>query len=111
MAINPKITLLDLYSDPNSFQYQSKNLKYDKDIRGGGYSGQPFIKRVAPKNNDNLDTLPTEALSLDYPIRGGSYEELAAREDFMVQVDTPMAQVDTPMAQVDTPMWQYTPCM
>ena len=82
MAINPKITLLDLYSDPNSFQFQSKNLKYDKDIRGGGYSGQPFIKRVAPKNNDNLDTLTTEALSLDYPIRGGSYEELAAREDF-----------------------------
>ena len=82
MAINPKITLLDLYSDPNSFQFQSKNLKYDKDIRGGGYSGQPFIKRVAPKNNDNLDTLTSEALSLDYPIRGGSYEELAAREDF-----------------------------
>ena len=82
MAINPKITLLDLYSDPNSFQFQSKNLKYDKDIRGGGYSGQPFIKRVAPKNNNNLDTLTSEALSLDYPIRGGSYEELAAREDF-----------------------------
>ena len=38
MAINPKITLLDLYSDPNSFQFQSKNLKYDKDIRGGVYS-------------------------------------------------------------------------
>ena len=55
MAINPKITLLDLYSDPNSFQFQSKNLKYDKDIRGGGYSGQPFIKRVAPNNEDNLN--------------------------------------------------------
>ena len=82
MAINPKITLLDLYSDPNSFQFQSKNLKYDKDIRGGGYSGQPFIKRVAPNNEDNLNTLTSEALSLDYPIRGGSYEELAAREDF-----------------------------
>ena len=82
MAINPKITLLDLYSDPNSFQFQSKNLKYDKDIRGGGYSGQPFIKRVAPNNEDNLNTLTYEALSLDYPIRGGSYEELAAREDF-----------------------------
>ena len=82
MAINPKITLLDLYSDPNSFQFQSKNLKYDKDIRGGGYSGQPFIKRVAPNNEDNLNALTSEALSLDYPIRGGSYEELAAREDF-----------------------------
>ena len=82
MAINLKTTLLDLYSDPNSFQFQSKNLKYDKDIRGGGYSGQPFIKRVAPEDSNNLNALTTEALSLDYPIRGGSYEELAAREDF-----------------------------
>jgi len=82
MAINLKTTLLDLYSDPNSFQFQSKNLKYDKDIRGGGYSGQPLIKRVAPEDSDNLNALTSEALSLDYPIRGGSYEELAAREDF-----------------------------
>ena len=58
------------------------NLKYDKDIRGGGYSGQPFIKRSAPETTAQLNSLSTEALSLDYPIRGGSYEELAAREDF-----------------------------
>ena len=57
-------------------------LKYDKDIRGGGYSGQPYIKRSAPATIDQLNSLTTEALSLDYPIRGGSYEELAAREDF-----------------------------
>jgi len=58
------------------------DLRYDKDIRGGGYSGQPFIKRSAPETRDQLNSLSTEALSLDYPIRGGSYEELAAREDF-----------------------------
>ena len=80
MAINP--TIRDLYNDPDSFKYNSKNNKYDKDIRGGGYSGQPFIKRNAPKTRDQLNSLSTEALSLDYPIRGGSYEELAAREDF-----------------------------
>jgi hypothetical protein len=82
MAISPSGSLLDIYNNPQSFQFQSKNLKYDKDIRGGGYSGQPFIKRVAPDDIDNLNSLTTIALSLDYPIRGGSYEELAAREDF-----------------------------
>ena len=82
MAISPSGSLIDIYNNPQSFQFQSKNLKYDKDIRGGGYSGQPFIKRVAPDDIDNLNSLTTEALSLDYPIRGGSYEELAAREDF-----------------------------
>jgi len=84
MAINP--TIRDLYNDQDSFKYNSNNQKYDKDIRGGGYSGQPFIKRP-PQGYYNLTTsqlnsLSTEALSLDYPIRGGSYEELAAREDF-----------------------------
>jgi len=59
-----------------------QSLKYSKDIRGGGFSGQPFIKRTAPATTDQLNSLSTEALSLDYPIRGGSYEELAAREDF-----------------------------
>ena len=80
MAINP--TIRDLYNDPDSFVLNSKNQKYDKDIRFGGYSGQPFIKRTAPATRDQLNNLSTEALSLDYPIRGGSYEELAAREDF-----------------------------
>ena len=82
MAISPSGSLIDIYNNPQSFEFQSKNLKYDKDIRGGGYSGQPFIKRIAPDDIDNLNTLTSEALSLDYPIRGGSYEELAAREDF-----------------------------
>ena len=76
------MALKDLYNDPASFKYNSKNNKYDKDIRGGGYSGQPYIKRSAPATIDQLNSLTTEALSLDYPIRGGSYEELAAREDF-----------------------------
>jgi len=82
MAISPSGSLLDIYNNPQSFEFQSKNLKYDKDIRGGGYSGQPFIKRIVPDDIDNLNAITTEALSLDYPIRGGSYEEIAAREDF-----------------------------
>ena len=61
---------------------QFDKLKYSKDIRGGAYSGQPYIKREAPLTIDALNSLTTEALSLDYPIRGGSYEEIAAREDF-----------------------------
>jgi len=80
MAINP--TIKDLFNDPDSFKFNSKDQKYSKDIRGGGYSGQPFIKRSIPETTNQLNSLSTEALSLDYPIRGGSYEELAAREDF-----------------------------
>jgi hypothetical protein len=76
------MALKDLYNDPTSFKYNSKNNKYDKDIRGGGYSGQPFQKATVPTTLDQLNSLTTEALSLDYPIRGGSYEELAARKDF-----------------------------
>ena len=76
------MALKDLYNDPASFKYNSKNNKYDKDIRGGGYSGQPWQKVKAPETIDQLNSLTTEALSLDYPIRGGSYEELAARSDF-----------------------------
>ena len=76
------MSIRQLYNNPDSFKYNSKDQKYSKDIRGGGYSGQPFIKRSAPDTLDQLNSLSTEALSLDYPIRGGSYEELAAREDF-----------------------------
>jgi len=76
------ITIKDLYNDPDSFKYNSKSNKYTKDIRGGGSSGQPFIKAPVPDTIDQLNNLTTEALSLDYPIRGGSYEELAARTDF-----------------------------
>ena len=76
------MALKDLYNDPASFKYNSKNNKYDKDIRGGGYSGQPWQKATVPQTLDQLNSLTTEALSLDYPIRGGSYSELAARADF-----------------------------
>ena len=55
---------------------------FEKDIAGGGYSGLPFIKPVVPKTLGQYFSLTTEALSLDYPIRGGSYEELASRQDF-----------------------------
>ena len=60
--------------------------QYSKDISGGGYSGQPFIKRPIPGIDNNpvgqYYDLTTQALSLDFPIRGGSYEEIASREDF-----------------------------
>ena len=67
--------LRDLTSDFTS-------LRYSKDIRGGGFTGQPFVKRSAPETINQLNSLTTKALSLDFPIRGGEYEELAAREDF-----------------------------
>lgn len=76
------MAIKDLYNDPDSFKFNSKGNKYTKDIRGGGSSGQPFIKAPVPDTIDQLNTISTEALSLDYPIRGGSYEELAARTDF-----------------------------
>ena len=43
------MALKDLYYDPASFKYNSKNNKYDKDIRGGGYSGQPWQKATVPQ--------------------------------------------------------------
>ena len=55
---------------------------FEKDIAGGGYTGLPFIKQTVPKTLGQYFSLTTEALSLDYPIRGGSYEEIAARRDF-----------------------------
>ena len=59
---------------------------YSKDISGGGFSGQPFVKRPIPSLDNNpigqYYSLATQALSLDFPIRGGSYEEIASREDF-----------------------------
>jgi hypothetical protein len=77
------MSLRDLYNDPASFKYNSKDNKYDKDIRGGGYSGQPWHKtELSHKPLTNLIPSTTEALSLDYPIRGGSFSELAARDDF-----------------------------
>ena len=63
----------------------TKNI-YSKDISGGGFSGQPFIKRPIPSLDDEpigqYYSLSTQALSLDFPVRGGSYEEIASREDF-----------------------------
>ena len=76
------MAIKDLYNDPDSFKYNSKGLRYTGDIRGGGSSGQPWIKAPVPDSIDQLNSSTTEALSLDYPIRGGSYEELAARTDF-----------------------------
>jgi hypothetical protein len=55
---------------------------FEKDIAGGGYTGLPFIKPVVPKTLGQYFSQTSEALSLDFPIRGGSYEELAARQDF-----------------------------
>ena len=82
MAITLREKLEEFNPSTGTIGTQYDKLKYSKDIRGGGYSGQPFIKRDIPPTLDALNSLTTEALSLDYPIRGGSYEELAAREDF-----------------------------
>jgi hypothetical protein len=82
MAITLREKLDQFNPSTGTIGTQYDKLKYSKDIRGGGYSGQPFIKRDIPPTLDALNSLTTEALSLDYPIRGGSYEELAAREDF-----------------------------
>jgi hypothetical protein len=82
MAITLREKLEQFNPSTGTIGTQYDKLKYSKDIRGGGYSGQPFIKRDIPPTIDALNSLTTEALSLDYPIRGGSYEELAAREDF-----------------------------
>jgi len=82
MAITLRERLDQFNPSTGTIGTQYDKLKYSKDIRGGGYSGQPFIKRDIPPTLDALNSLTTEALSLDYPIRGGSYEELAAREDF-----------------------------
>ena len=68
------------------FGTQYTKNKYSKDISGGGFSGQPFIKRPIPSLDDErigqYYDLTTQALSLDFPVRGGSYEEIASREDF-----------------------------
>ena len=74
------------YKDFYQGDFVSRKLKYDKDISGGGFSGQPFIKRAIPSGpgrpiGEYYD-LSTQALSLDFPVRGGSYEEIASREDF-----------------------------
>ena len=76
------MSVRQLYNNPDNFKFNSIDQKYSKDIRGGGFTGQPFVKRSAPETINQLNSLTTEALSLDFPIRGGSYEELAAREDF-----------------------------
>ena len=86
------ITLKQQFENRNNWKnfYQGDFVtykqKYDKDISGGGYSGQPFIKRPIPSGPGTgfgqYYDLTTQALSLDFPIRGGSYEEIASREDF-----------------------------
>ena len=85
------ITLKQRYQkefNPKSgvFGTQFTKNTYSKDISGGGFSGQPFIKRPIPSLDDEpigqYYSLATQALSLDFPVRGGSYEEIASREDF-----------------------------
>ena len=72
------MSIRQLYNNPDNFVFNSKDKRYSKDVRGGGFTGQPFIKRSAPETINQLNSLTTKALSLDFPIRGGEYEELAA---------------------------------
>ena len=96
MAITPRVDLETRYKKVFNKRTgvvgtQFTKNKFGKDISGmeggPGYSGQPFIKRFPIPGADDRPSgeyfdLATQALSLDFPIRGGSYEEIASREDF-----------------------------
>ena len=83
ITLKERLNIGDATANPwGGIGSQFDKKKFEKDIAGGGYTGLPFIKPVVPKTLGQYFSQTTEALSLDYPIRGGSYEELAARQDF-----------------------------
>lgn len=59
-----------------------KDLKFDKDTRGGGSSGQPYIKGGLPKNSPAGEFLAdTIRFSKDYPVRGGASSIIFSTQD------------------------------
>lgn len=96
MAITPRVDLETRYKKVFNTRSgvvgtQFTKNQFGKDISGmeggPGSSGQPFIKRFPIPGAEDRPSgeyfdISTQALSLDFPIRGGSYEELASREDF-----------------------------
>ena len=88
MAIRLKALFEDSSNWKNFYQsdFITRKQRFDKDISGGGFSGQPFVKRAIPSGpgrpiGEYYD-LSVQALSLDFPIRGGTYNEIASRDDF-----------------------------
>ena len=96
MAITPRVDLETRYKKVFNTRSgvvgtQFTKNQFGKDISGmeggPGNSGQPFIKRFPIPGAEDRPAgeyfdISTQALSLDFPIRGGSYEEIASREDF-----------------------------
>jgi hypothetical protein len=59
-----------------------KDLKFDKDTRGGGSSGQPYIKGGLPENSPAGEFLAnTVRFSKDYPLRGGASSLIFSTQD------------------------------
>jgi hypothetical protein len=59
-----------------------KDLKFDKDTRGGGSSGQPYLKGGLPENSPAGNLLAdTIRFSKDYPLRGGASSLIFSTQD------------------------------
>jgi hypothetical protein len=59
-----------------------KDLKFDKDTKGGGSSGQPYLKGGLPENSPAGESLAnTVRFSKDYPLRGGASSLIFSTQD------------------------------
>jgi hypothetical protein len=59
-----------------------KDLKFDKDTRGGGSSGQPYLKGGLPENSPAGEALADVVrFSKDYPLRGGASSLIFSTQD------------------------------
>jgi hypothetical protein len=59
-----------------------KDLKFDKDTRGGGSSGQPYIKGGLPENSPAGEALADIVrFSKDFPLRGGASSLIFSTQD------------------------------
>jgi hypothetical protein len=59
-----------------------KDLKFDKDTRGGGSSGQPYLKGGLPENSPAGEALADIVrFSKDYPLRGGASSLIFSTQD------------------------------
>ena len=60
-----------------------KSLKFGRDVRGGGDSGQPYIKSALPGDglgSDALNSLTRNSFG-DFPIRGNTAAVIKTAED------------------------------
>lgn len=59
-----------------------RDLKFDKDTRGGGSSGQPYLKGGLPENSPaGEDLADIVRFSKDYPVRGGASSLIFSTQD------------------------------